>query len=203
MEHIGHIAANLEPFVQHYGVFAVSLILAFKSLGAPLPGETLLIFASVLAHRGEMSLPALLIFAWAGSVLGDNIGYLIGKTICRATITRYGGKIGLTDARINTVEEIFSHYGSVTVLVARFFPVLRQLNGIVAGALGMPWWRFLLFNAIGAALWVGAWVFIVYFSAHTAAAAQFANNLVLAAAAIGLIILLASLIVRRLRRDGG
>ena len=203
MEHIGHIAANLEPFVQHYGVFAVSLILAFESLGAPLPGETLLIFASVLAHRGEMSLPALLIFAWAGSVLGDNIGYLIGKTICRATITRYGGKIGLTDARINTVEEIFSHYGSVTVLVARFFPVLRQLNGIVAGALGMPWWRFLLFNAIGAALWVGAWVFIVYFSAHTAAAAQFANNLVLAAAAIGLIILLASLIVRRLRRDGG
>lgn len=203
MEHLGHIAANLEPLVQHYGVFAVSLILAFESLGAPLPGETLLIFASVLAHRGEMSLPALLIFAWAGSVLGDNIGYLIGKTICRATITRYGGKIGLTDARINTVEEIFSHYGSVTVLVARFFPVLRQLNGIVAGALGMSWWRFLLFNAIGAALWVGAWVFIVYFSAHTAAAAQFANNLVFAAAAIGLIILLASLIVRRLRRDGG
>ncbi|MGB7456843.1 MAG: DedA family protein [Pseudolabrys sp.] len=184
-------------------MFAVSLILTFESLGAPLPGETLLIFASVLAHRGEMSLPALLIFAWAGSVFGDNIGYLIGRTICRATITRYGGKIGLTDARINAVEEIFSHCGSVTVLVARFFPVLRQLNGIVAGVLGMSWWRFLLFNAIGAALWVGAWVFIVYFSAHTAAAAQFANNLVFAAGGIGLIVLLAILVVRRLRRDDG
>lgn len=98
MEHLGHIAANLEPFVRHYGVFAVSLLLAFESLGVPLPGETLLIFASVLAQRGEMSLPALLIFAWAGSVLGDNVGYLIGKTICRATITGYGGKIGLTDS---------------------------------------------------------------------------------------------------------
>ncbi|MFZ0649625.1 MAG: VTT domain-containing protein [Pseudolabrys sp.] len=97
----------------------------------------------------------------------------------------------------------FSHYGSVTVLVARFFPVLRQLNGIVAGVLGMSWWRFLLFNAIGAALWVGAWVFIVYFSAHTAAAAQFANNLVFAAGGIGLIVLLAILVVRRLRRDDG
>jgi membrane protein DedA with SNARE-associated domain len=194
---------RLESFVQHYGVFAVSLILTFESLGAPLPGETLLIFASVLAHRGEMSLPALLIFAWAGSVFGDNIGYLIGRTICRATITRYGGKIGLTDARINAVEEIFSHCGSVTVLVARFFPVLRQLNGIVAGVLGMSWWRFLLFNAIGAALWVGAWVFIVYFSAHTAAAAQFANNLVFADGGIGLIVLLAILVVRRLRRDDG
>jgi hypothetical protein len=62
---------RLESFVQHYGVFAVSLILTFESLGAPLPGETLLIFASVLAHRGEMSLPALLIFAWAGSVFGE------------------------------------------------------------------------------------------------------------------------------------
>jgi membrane protein DedA with SNARE-associated domain len=170
----------------------------------PLPGETLLIFASVLAHRGEMSLPALLIFAWAGSVLGDNIGYLIGKTICRATITGYGGKIGLTDARISAAEEIFSRYGSTTVLFARFFPVLRQLNGIVAGALRMSWWRFLLFNAIGAALWVGAWVFIaVYFSAHAAATTQFANNLVFAAAALGLVILLVSLVVRRLRRDLG
>jgi membrane protein DedA with SNARE-associated domain len=204
LEHVGHIAATLEPFVQHYGVFAVSLVLAFESLGAPVPGETLLIFASALAHRGEMSLPALLIFAWAGSVLGDNIGYLIGKTICRATITRYGGKIGLTDARISAVEESFFRYGPATVLFARFFPILRQLNGIVAGALGMPWWRFLLFNAIGAALWVGAWVFVaIYFSAHTAAAAQVANNLVFAAAAIALIILLASLVVRRLHRDGG
>ena len=203
MEHVGHIAANLESFVQDYGVFAVSLVLAFESLGMPLPGETLLIFASVLAHRGEMSLPALLIFAWAGSVLGDNVGYLIGKTICRATITRYGEKIGLTNARISAVEETFSHYGPTTVLFARFFPILRQLNGIVAGALGMSWWRFLLFNAIGAALWVGAWVFIaIFFSAYTAAVALFANNLVFAAAAIGLIILLASLVVRRLRRDG-
>src|SRR5262245_49391502 len=151
-----------------------------------------------------MSLPALLIFAWVGSVLGDNIGYLIGKTICRATITRYGGKIGLTNARISTVEETFSRYGSATVLFARFFPVLRQLNGIVACALGMSWWRFLLFNAIWAALCVEAWVFIaIYFSAHTAAAAQFANNLVFVAAAIGLIILLASLVIRRLHRDGG
>jgi len=204
LEHLGHIAANLKPFVQHYGVFAVSLVLAFESLGLPLPGETLLIFASVLSHRGEMSLPALLMFAWAGSVFGDNIGYLTGRTICRATITGYGGKIGLTDARISAAEEIFSRYGSATVLFARFFPVLRQLNGIVAGALGMSWWRFLLFNAIGAALWVGAWMSIaVYFSAHAAATAQFANNLVFAAAALGLVILLVSLVVRRFRRDLG
>jgi membrane protein DedA with SNARE-associated domain len=203
LEHIGSIAVSLEPFVRQYGVFAVSLILTFESLGAPLPGETLLIFASVLAHHGEMSLPALLISAWAGSVLGDNIGYLIGKTICRATITRYGGKVGLTEARINAVEKTFSRYGPATVVFARFFPILRQLNGIVAGALRMTWWRFLLFNAVGAALWVGTWVSIIYFSAHTVAAAHFANKVVFTAAAIGLIIVLISFVVRRLRHNGG
>jgi membrane protein DedA with SNARE-associated domain len=202
LEHIGHIAAALEPFVRHYGVFAVSLILAFESLGAPLPGETLLIFASVLAQRGEMSLPALLIFTWAGSVIGDNIGYLIGKTICRKTITRYGAKIGLTDVRLNDAEKIFSRYGSATVLSARFFPVLRQLNGIVAGALGMPWWRFVAFNAIGAALWVGTWVFIAtYFSGQTASLAH-NTQAVVAIAGMGLVILLVSLFVRHLRHDG-
>ena len=203
MEHIGDIALSLEPFVRQYGVLAVSLILALESLGAPVPGETLLMFASVLAHHGEISLPALLIFAWAGSVLGDNVGFLIGKTICRATIVRYGAKIGLTEARINSVEETFSRYGPATVMFARFFPVLRQLNGIVAGALRMPWWRFLLFNAIGAAMWVGVWVSVVYFSAHTMAAAEFANNVVFTAVGIGVLILVVSLVVRRLRRKDG
>jgi membrane protein DedA with SNARE-associated domain len=191
LEHIGSIAVSLEPFVRQYGVFAVSLILTFESLGAPLPGETLLIFASVLAHHGEMSLPALLISAWAGSVFG------------RATITRYGGKVGLTEARINAVEKTFSRYGPATVVFARFFPILRQLNGIVAGALRMTWWRFLPFNAVGAALWVGTWVSIIYFSAHTVAAAHFANKVVFTAAAIGLIIVLISFVVRRLRHNGG
>jgi membrane protein DedA with SNARE-associated domain len=123
--------------------------------------------------------------------------------LCQATIVRYGGKIGLTETRINAVEEAFSRYGPATVVFARFFPVLRQLNGIVAGALRMPWGRFLLFNAIGAAMWVGVWVYTVYFSAHTVAATQFANNIVFTAAAIALIVLVISLVVQRLRRNDG
>jgi membrane protein DedA with SNARE-associated domain len=202
MEHIGRLAADLEPFVRHYGVFAVSLILAFEALGAPVPAETLLIFASVLARRGEMSLPALLIFGWAGSVLGDNVGYVIGRTLGRATISRYGAKIGLTDARTSAIEGIFSRYGSATVLFARFFSILRQLNGIVAGTLGMSWWRFLLFNAIGAALWVAVWVFATaYFTEHTEVIARLANHTQAVAAVLVIICIVAvvSLLVRRLR----
>jgi membrane protein DedA with SNARE-associated domain len=201
MEHIGQLAADLETLVRSYGAFAVSLILALEALGAPLPGETLLIFTSILAGRGEMSLPALLIFAWAGSVLGDNVGYVIGRTLGRATISRYGAKIGLTDARMSAIERIFARYGGATVLFARFFSILRQLNGIVAGTLGMSWWRFLLFNAVGAALWVAAWVFsATYFTEHAAFIARLAHHRAVAIVlVITCIILAVSLLVRHLR----
>ena len=167
MEEIGQLVAGLESFVRHYGALAVMPILAIEAVGAPVPGESLLIFASVLAGRGEMSLPSLLIFAWVGSVLGDNLGYLIGRKLGRRTILRYGAKVGLTDGRFNGIERVYARYGSATVLFARFFSILRQLNGIVAGTLGMSWWRFVLLDAVGAALWVTVWVFApAYFSAH-------------------------------------
>jgi membrane protein DedA with SNARE-associated domain len=73
VEEVGQLVAGLESFVRHYGAFAVMPILAIEAVGAPVPGESLLIFASVLAGRGEMSLPALLISAWVGSVLGSGL----------------------------------------------------------------------------------------------------------------------------------
>ena len=167
MEEVGQLVAGLESFVRHYGAFAVMPILAIEAVGAPVPGETLLIFASVLAGRGEMSLPSLLIFAWAGSVLGDNLGYLIGRKLGRGAILRYGAKVGLTNERFNKIESGYVRHGSTTVLFARFFSILRQLNGIMAGMLGMSWWRFALLDAVGSALWVMVWVFgPAYFSEH-------------------------------------
>ena len=163
MEHIGHLVGDLEQYVRHYGTAAVTLILTLEALGAPLPGETLLIFSSVLAARGDLSLPALMVSAWAGSVIGDNIGYLIGRKLGRAAVSHYGVRFGLTAARFDAVEAAFARYGGATVVVARFVVVLRQLNGIVAGTLGMDWWRFLVCNALGAALWVSLWVLGAYY----------------------------------------
>src|SRR5512132_1435332 len=159
MEELGQLVAGLEGFVRHYGAFAVMPILAIEAVGAPVPGESLLIFASVLAGRGEMSLSALLAFAWAGSVIGDNLGYLIGRKVGRGAVLRYGAKVGLTDERFSQIERTYIRYGYAAVLFARFFSILRQLNGILAGMLGMSWWRFVLFDAVGAALWVMAGAF--------------------------------------------
>ena len=202
MEEVAQLVAGLESFVRHYGAFAVMPILAIEAVGVPVPGESLLIFASVLAGRGEMSLPALLIFAWVGSVLGDNLGYLVGRKLGRGTILRYGAKVGLTDERFNGIERVYVRYGAATVLFARFFSILRQLNGIVAGTLGMSWWRFVLLDAAGAALWVTVWVFApAYFSEHLTFIVGLAHHTKVVASflvAAGLILVL-GFFIRRLR----
>jgi membrane protein DedA with SNARE-associated domain len=158
MAEFGHELATLGPWIHHYGVAAVFVILTFESLGLPLPGESLLVVAAVLAGRGEISLPGLVFSAWAGAVIGDNIGYLAGRLLGRRLVWRYGAKIGLSAERLNKLEKIFARYGPVTVVFARFVNVLRQLNGVIAGTMNMKWWRFLTFNALGGALWVLAWV---------------------------------------------
>ena len=205
MEEVAQLVAGLESFVRHYGAFAVMPILAIEAVGAPVPGESLLIFASVLVGRGEMSLPALLLFAWIGSVLGDNLGYLVGRKLGRGAIVRYGTKFGLTDERFNGIERVYVRYGSATVLFARFFSILRQLNGIVAGTLGMSWWRFVLLDAAGAALWVTVWVFApAYFSEHLTFIIGLAHHTKIVASfllAAGLILVL-GLFIRHLRVAG-
>jgi membrane protein DedA with SNARE-associated domain len=164
---IAHLLGSLEPFVRAYGVSAVLVILTLESVGVPLPGESLLVFASLLAARGEMSFPALLLFAWIGGVVGDNVGYMIGRMFGRILILRYGQKIGLGTERLGKIEAVFARYGPATVGIARFFPLLRQLNGVVAGTLKMNWWTFLSFNALGCALWVVGWGLAgSYFGTH-------------------------------------
>ena len=206
MEDIGQLVADLENFVLHYGAFAVMPILAIEAIGAPVPGESLLIFASVLAGRGEMSLPALLISAWVGSVIGDNLGFLIGRKLGRKTVLRYGAKVGLTNERFSKIESRYVRYGSATVLFSRFFSILRQLNGIVAGMLGMSWWRFVLFDAVGAALWVTVWVFLpAYFSEHLAFIVTLAHHKIVVVSfliAVGLILAVA-FFIQRMREASG
>jgi membrane protein DedA with SNARE-associated domain len=192
---IEHLLGNLEPFVREYGAAAVMVILTFESLGLPLPGESLLILASVLAGRGELSLPLLMLAAWAGAVMGDNIGYLIGRRLGRILIIRYGTKIGITADRLTQVEAVFGRYGSVTVAFARFVNVLRQLNGVVAGMLKMDWRRFLFFNALGGALWVSAWTLTgFYLGAHVSDIKEVAHDLERAGAILGLGVLIAALV---------
>jgi membrane protein DedA with SNARE-associated domain len=149
--------AGIASWLDQYGYFAVSGGILLESFGVPLPGETMLIAAAALAAKGTLELAPLLACAWIAAVVGDNIGFAIGHFGGRRLVVRYGARIGITDARLDKVEKFFERFGGEVVLVARFFAIARQLNGIVAGTVGMNWWRFLAYNGIGAALWVGAW----------------------------------------------
>ena len=155
--------ALVAPYLDRYGYAAVAGALLLESFGLPLPGEAMLIAGAALAAEGELHLAPLLISAWLAAVLGDNIGFAIGRFGGRALVVRHGARIGITESRFARVEGFFHRYGGQVVLLARFFAVVRQLNGIVAGTAGMRWWRFLACNAAGAALWVSAWGFGVYY----------------------------------------
>jgi membrane protein DedA with SNARE-associated domain len=144
-------------YIEQYGYLAVSLGIFLEDFGLPAPGETLLITGAVVAAHGGLDIKLLLLVAWIGAVAGDNVGFCIGHFGGHALLERYGGKVGITRGKLDRVVGFFQHYGDGVIVFARFVVVLRQLNGIVAGTLGMHWARFFLLNAIGAALWVGFW----------------------------------------------
>ena len=153
----------IEPFVKHYGLWALFIIVYFESLGAPLPGESALVGASVLAIRGDLPIAGLFFAVWAGAVLGDSTGYLIGRVGGRRLLHRFGWLVKLTPERLAAFEDMFARKGAYIVLGARFVVVLRQLNGLIAGSMNMPWPKFLIANAIGGAAWVAVWGLGPYF----------------------------------------
>jgi membrane protein DedA with SNARE-associated domain len=155
--------SQLEPLVRTYGLLGLFLDVFLESLGLPLPGETLILVAAGLAALGEMNIVAVAITAIIAAVVGDNIGYLIGRKFGRAVILKHGRRFGVTDDRLKMVEQTVQKRGPFIVAVARFFVILRQLNGIAAGLAGMNWLRFLIANMIGAVLWVGTWCIIAYY----------------------------------------
>jgi membrane protein DedA with SNARE-associated domain len=157
MSALQHVLSAAAPYLHEYGYPALFAGLFLESFGSPAPGESLLISAAILAGKGDMSLALVMSIAWSAAVLGDNVGYAIGRFGGRRLVLRFGPHLALNRERLESVEAFFKRFGGWLVVVARFIIPARQLNGIVAGTALMPWWRFVLCNAIGAALWVGVW----------------------------------------------
>jgi len=155
--------AVVEPYIAHYGAIAVFFMIYLESFGMPLPGETGVIAAALLAAKGELSIFAVYPAVLFGAILGDSTGYVIGRLGGRALLRRFGPYIKLTPDKLSAMEDRFRTSGPWLVVVARFLPVLRQLNGLVAGSLAMPWPHFLLAQATGAVLWTSVYCLGPYF----------------------------------------
>jgi membrane protein DedA with SNARE-associated domain len=162
--HLPGVLHSLQPTLDHYGYLAVVGLVLIEDFGVPVPGETVLILAAVYAGAGRFNIALVALLGFCGALLGDNIGFAIGHFGGRPLAERYGRYIFLTPERLEKATSFFDRHGGKIIIVARFIEGLRQANGIIAGISGMRWTRFLIFNAIGAALWVAVWTSIGYFS---------------------------------------
>ena len=153
---------TVKPYLDHYGYWALFGAILLENFGLPVPGETLLIASALLASQGKMHIVPLLVTACIAAITGDNMGYAIGRFGGRRLVFRYGRYVLITEERLQKAEGFFRRYGGAVVVMARFFAVLRQLNGIVAGTAKMRWYRFLIYNMLGAALWVTFWGMLFY-----------------------------------------
>lgn len=145
--------AKVKPLLDRYGYAAVFAAVMVEGCGVPAPGQTLLLAGSLAAADGQLHLALLLLVATAAAFLGNSVGYLLG---------RWGGrpllhKFKVNEQHLQRVEGLFSRRGGGLIIVSRFLDGLRQLNGIVAGMLRMPWWVFTGYNLLGAVLWSFFW----------------------------------------------
>jgi len=145
---------DLAHLLATYGYWAVFAFVGVESMGVPLPGETMLVTAALYAgttHR--LNLGLVIIAAAVGAILGDNLGFWIGRTGGYHLVRRYGRYIRLNQPRLKLGQYLFQKYGGTVVFFGRFVSVLRTWAAFLAGVNRMDWWRFLAFNVAGGALW--------------------------------------------------
>jgi membrane protein DedA with SNARE-associated domain/membrane-associated phospholipid phosphatase len=148
---------------EHYGYLVVLFGVMLESTGVPLPGETILLAAGVLVQRGHLDLGDTIAFGILGAVLGDQIGYWVGREGGRPFVLRWGRYLFITPARLGRAEAFFERHGGKAVFMARFFSGLRVFGALVAGISRMSWGTFLIYNALGGAMWASAVVLVGYF----------------------------------------
>lgn len=170
------IVSYFSPLIAQYGLVAIFTTVGLESLGLPLPGETVIILGAGLAGAGQLNIYAVALTAFLAAVIGDNIGYLVGRKFGRPVIAKYGKRVWITEGKLHHAEHTIQTRGPVIVVIARFIVILRQLNGLAAGTVGMHWLTFLIANAIGAALWVGLWTTIAYQFGHSVSVLPFVWN---------------------------
>jgi membrane protein DedA with SNARE-associated domain len=156
---------DIPPNVGYAAVFA---LIAIETMGIPVPGETALIAAALIAHKGQMDIVTLVIVASAAAIIGDNIGFAIGRKGGRKLLLRPGPFHAQRVRVIEIGEPFFAKHGPKAVFFGRWVSGLRIASAWLAGINGMSWPVFLLWNALGGIVWASAVGFGVYLAGHVA-----------------------------------
>lgn len=153
----------LHGLIASYGLVVLFFVLMFEAIGVPLPGESALIASALYASSTqEFSIFAVVGVAAAAAITGDNIGYVIGRTIGYPLLERYGYLVKLTDKRLRIGKYLFMEYGGRIVFFGRFVAFLRTFTALLAGASKMHWAHFLFMNMLGGICWASAFGFGAY-----------------------------------------
>ncbi len=144
---------TLQTILSSWGYVAVLGFVAIESSGIPFPGETMLVAAAVYAGTGHLNIVLVIVAGAAGAILGDNLGYAVGRTGGRALVERYGKYIRVDTSKLATAERFFAKHGDKTVFFGRFVAVLRAWAAFLAGLNRMHWIKFGAFNAAGGIVW--------------------------------------------------
>ena len=147
---------NLLHLIGRYGYLMVFFGVTLEGAGVPLPGETVLIAAGALVHRGVLDFGDTLFFGILGAVVGSQIGYWVGRFGGRPFVVRWGRYVLITPERLGHAEAFFARHGGSAVFLARFVAGLRVFGALVAGTSRMPWGKFTLYNLLGGIVWAAA-----------------------------------------------
>jgi membrane-associated protein len=166
-----------------------------ESAGVPLPGETALLTAGVLAGTGRLSLPLVIAVAIAAAVTGDTLGYWLGRRGGRAVLTRRGPFAAFRSRALERGERFFDRHGAKTVFLGRSVPGVRVAAAVLAGAGAMPWPRFAIYNLAGAFVWASTVASLASLLGPAVAAALWVT-------ALSAVVLAALVALARSRRGG-
>lgn len=155
----------LQNALHTVGYPAVVLFVMIESSGIPFPGETMLLLASFYAAiDNQLQLPLIIACAALGAIIGDNIGFYVGRTGGKAFVERYGRYLFLKPQHLERAGKFFAKYGDKTVFFGRFVAILRAWAAFLAGVNQMRWRTFLLYNAAGGILWATIFGVLGYYA---------------------------------------
>lgn len=189
-----------------YGLVLLFLLVAIESAGIPVPGETGLITAAFLAHQGHYSIVWVIVVAAAGAIIGDNIGYWLGRIGGRRLLERWSITRRYAERTLPRAERFFRKHGAKAVFFGRFIAILRVTAAWMAGISHMHWWLFAFWNALGGILWALGVGLLSYYAGKAAADAVSRYGLYAVVAIIvlaGLGFLVLKLVNRRLEGSDG
>lgn len=162
------LSEQLPHLIQTYGYWLIAGIVLLESMGVPLPGEAVLITASVYAGTThDLDIGLVIAATVAGAVIGDNIGYTVGDKLGYRLLLSVAPRLGITERKIKLGQYLFRLHGGKVVFFGRFVAILRVLAAFLAGVNRMPWHRFFLANFAGAAVWATTFGLAAYTVGNT------------------------------------